>query len=124
MSALDGRPQTAGTTAELWSAIRFQEELRRVSGSRTPGPIEDPLAQAVKIIEQNPAYSQSRLLTRMLSALTYQQGEFRPAEIAAFDSRTRAIVIALMDACAAGLPVREEWIRAVDAATAALDHDH
>jgi len=36
----------------------------------------------VKKIEQNPAFSQSRLLTRVLAALTYEMGEFRRAEIA------------------------------------------
>jgi len=70
-------------------------------------------------IEQNPTHSQSRLLTRVLSALTYDLGEFRRAEIAAFDAETLAIVISLMDAHAGGALTREDWTRAADAAMAA-----
>ena len=73
----------------------------------------------MKEIEKNPAFTQSRLLTRVLAALTYQQGEFRRAEIASFDSKMLATVIALMDAHAAGTSTREEWICAVDLANAA-----
>ena len=73
----------------------------------------------MKRIEANPAYAQSRLLTRILSALTYEQGDFRRAEIAALDAETLAMVIALMDICAAGTSTREQWLRAVDAALAA-----
>lgn len=108
----------AGAT-ELLSAVRFQEELRRVTRYRPPLLVGDPLDAAVRKIEQNPAYAQSRLLTRMLAALTYQQGEFRRAEVAAFDSDTLAMVITLMDAYAAGTSTREDWVRAVDAAQAA-----
>jgi hypothetical protein len=56
---------------------------------------------------------------RLTAALTYQQGEFRRAEVAALDSETLAMVITLMDAHAAGTSPREEWVRAVDAANAA-----
>jgi hypothetical protein len=73
----------------------------------------------VRRIEKNPAFTQSRLLTRILAALTYQQGEFRRAEIACLDSETLAMVITLMDAHAAGTTTREEWICAVDLARAA-----
>jgi hypothetical protein len=100
--------------------IAFQDVLRRsVQFFRPRVPAGDPLVQAVKIIEQNPAYTQSRLLTRILAALTYQEGEFRRAEAAALDSETLFMVINLMDAYAAGTPAREEWIRAVDTARAA-----
>jgi hypothetical protein len=103
----------------MLSAVRFQEELRRVTRYRPSLLVGDPLDAAVRKIEQNPAFAQSRLLTRMLAALTYQQGEFRRAEIAAFDSDTLAMVITLMDAYAAGTTTRENWVRAVDAAKAA-----
>lgn len=93
--------------------------MRRIAASHTPAPVENPLAETLKIIEQNPAFMQSRLLTRLLSALTYQKGEFRRAEVFAFDTKMLAVVIALLDAFAAGLPVRDEWIRAVDTANAA-----
>jgi len=114
-----GGSELAAGTTELLSALRFQEELRRVARFRPRLPVGDPLDTAVRRIEQNPAFTQSRLLTRILAALTYQQGEFRRAEIAAFDSETLAIVITLMDAHAAGTSTHEEWVRAVDLARAA-----
>ena len=107
------------SATELLSAVRFQEELRCVARFRPGPPIGDPLDAAVKKIEKNPAFTQSRLLTRILAALAYQQGEFRRAEIAALDSETLAMVITLMDAHAAGTSTREEWICAVDLANAA-----
>lgn len=119
MSEQRGGSELAVGTTELLSAIRFQEELRRVARFRPRLPVGDPLNAAVRRIEQNPAFTQSRLLARILAALTYQQGEFRRAEIAAFDSETLAMVIALMDAHAAGTSTREEWICAVDLARAA-----
>jgi len=105
---------------ELLSAARFQEELRRVARFRSRIQVGDPLDAAVRKITQNPAFTQSRLLARILAALTYQEGEFRRAEIAAFDSDTLNMVITLMDAHAAGTSAREEWIGAVDAVKAAL----
>lgn len=70
-------------------------------------------------IEQNPAFAQSRLLTRILTALAFQEGEFRRAELSALDVASLDIVVALMDASAAGTPTREDWERAVNAANAA-----
>ena len=104
---------------ELLSATRFQDELRRVTHFRAQVVSADPLAEAVKIVEQNPAFAQSRLLTRMLVALAHKQGEFRRAEIGAFDAKTFAIVLALMDAGTAGKYTCEQWTHAVDAAQAA-----
>ena len=109
----------AAGAVELLSIPLFLEELRRVARFRAGAPIGDPLDAAVKKIEKNPAYAQSRLLTRILAALTYQQGEFRRAEIASLDSETLAMVITLMDTHAAGTTTREEWICAVDLAMAA-----
>ena len=109
----------AAGAIELLSFARFEEELRRVTRFRQYPPVGDPLDAAVRKIEKNPAFTQSRLLTRLLAALTYQRGEFRRAEIAAFDSETLAMVIALMDAHAAGTSTREAWIGAVDQANAA-----
>lgn len=98
---------------------RFHEELRRGVQAAAPAAIPSVLAEVVKSIELNPAFVQSRLLTRVLSALLSQAGEFRRAEVFAFDTKTRAMVIALMDAFAAGIPGRDEWQRAVDSANAA-----
>ena len=116
--------QVAGTRAaagtELLSAVGFQEELRRVARYRASPPIGDALDAAVRRITQNPAFTQSRLLARVLTALIYREGEFRRAELATFDSDTLAMVIALMDVHAAGTSPREDWIRAADDAKAAL----
>jgi hypothetical protein len=115
----ESRPASGAT--ELLSVARFLEEVRHVTRFRSSPMIGDPLEAAVKRIQQNPAFSQSRILIRLLAALTYQRGEFRRAEIAAFDSDTLAMVIALMDAHAAGTSTREEWISAVELALAAQD---
>ena len=113
------RAAGAAGAVELLSIPLFLEELRRVARFRTGAPIGDPLDAAVKKIEKNPAYTQSRLLTRILAALTYQQGEFRRAEISCLDSETLAMVITLMDTYAAGTTTREQWTGAVDLARAA-----
>ena len=119
MSGQGGGLDLAARTNELLSAARFQEELRRVARFRSRLPVGDALAAAVRRIEQDPAFTQSRLLTRILAALIYEEGEFRRAEIAALDANTLALVISLMDAHAAGTSTHEEWICAVDAARAA-----
>lgn len=97
----------------------FLDELRRVARLRPGAPISNPLDAAVKRIETNPAFALSRLLVRVLVGLTYQRGEFRRAELAAFDPETQAIVLALMIAHAAGTTTREEWVRAAELANAA-----
>jgi hypothetical protein len=113
------RSKAEAAAREILSVARFQEELRRGIQALAPPAIADALAEVVKSIELNPAFAQSRLLARVLSALISQAGEFRRAEVFAFDTKTRALVIALMDAFAAGIPGREEWQRAVDSANAA-----
>ena len=107
--------------SELLSIPRFLDELRHVTRFRSSAPIGDPLNAAVRRIENNPAFSQSRILTRLLAALAYERGEFRRAEVAAFDSETLAMAIALMDAHTAGTSTRDEWKCAVDRAIAAQD---
>jgi hypothetical protein len=112
-------PKPAAGALELLSITRFQEELRRAARFHSGPSVGSPLDAAVKRIENNPAFTQSRLLTRVLAALAYQEGEFRRAEIAAFDSETLTMVISLMDAHAAGTSTPKEWISAVDSARAA-----
>jgi hypothetical protein len=109
----------AAGAIELLSIASFQEELRRAARGRSGPALADPLDAAVRKIEKNPAFTQSRLLTRVLDALANQRGEFRRAEVAAFDSETLAMVITLMDAHAAGKSTREEWLCAVELARAA-----
>jgi hypothetical protein len=101
------------------SIAQFQQELRRGVQALAPMAHANPLAEVVQSIECNPAIPQSRLLTRLLAALISQAGEFRSAEIFAFDTKTRAMVVALLDAFASGMPGRDEWQRAADSASAA-----
>ena len=105
--------------SELLSPAQFREALRQVVRFREQLPVADPLASAVTRIERNPAYAQSRLLTRILVSLTYQQGEFRRAELGALDAETFAMVMSLMDAFDAGTFPRETWEEAVAAARVA-----
>ena len=107
------------TTGDVMSALEFQEELRRVARFDSRPPVENPLAVAVQRIKDNPALSQSRLLSRILTALTYERGEFRRAELSAFDSPTLSIVVALMNVARAGTTVRGDWVDAVSACDAA-----
>ena len=120
------RSGTQSTVAEndsaargTMSVTRFQQELRRGVQAFVPTAYPDALGDVVKSIELNPAFPQSRLLARLLSALISQAGEFRSAEVFAFDTKMRATVVALLDAFAAGIPGRDEWQRAVDSANAA-----
>jgi hypothetical protein len=106
-------------TNEPMSVVRFEAELRRGVQAMAPMAFPDALGDVVKSIELNPAFPQSRLLARLLSALVSQVGEFRSAEVFAFDTKTRAMVVALLDAFAAGIPGRDEWQRAVTSALAA-----
>jgi len=116
MSGHDNQSRLAAGAVELLSVTRFLGELRRVARYGRPLPVGDPLAAAIRRIENSPTLAQSRLLARILTALTHQQGEFRRAEVAALDSETLAMVIALMDLHAAGTSPGEDWVRAVDAA--------
>ena len=114
-----GSGTTFGTT-DVMSALEFQDELRRYGRFNLRPPVENALAAAVQKIHDNPAFSQSRLLSRILTALTYQRGEFRRAEAAALDAPTLAIAIALMNAAPAGTTGRDDWVKAVSACDAAL----
>jgi len=120
VSELAPLPRTSAAAAEILSAARFQDELRRVARYRSSIPLGDPLDGAVKKIADNPAFTQSRLLARVIVALVYGEGEFRRAELATFDSDTLAMVITLMDVHAAGTSAREDWTRAAESAKAAV----
>ena len=106
-------------TPDVMSALDFQEELRRIARFDRRPPVENPLAETVQKIKDNPAFTQSRLLGRLLSALTYQRGEFRRAEASALDTATLGLAVALIDASRAGKPTHDEWINAVTAVDAA-----
>jgi hypothetical protein len=104
---------------ELLSIIQFEDELRRARRFCPRPPTIQALVAVVRAIEQNPAYAQSRLLTRILAGLTYQEGEFRRAEAATLDVDSLAIAVTLIDDYAAGMGTREDWVRAVDTARGA-----
>ena len=103
-------------TNEILTAAQFQEELRRVARLDARSVAENPLAAAVLQIQTNPTFTQSRLLMRILDALTYARGEFRRAELAALDTATLRVVIALMDSLQAGTIARPKLEEAVTAA--------
>lgn len=113
------RPASVTLLSERLSAAQFQDALRQVVRFREPQPLGDPLASAVQRIEQNPAFAQSRLLTRILVALTYGEGEFRRAELGALDAETCAMAIGLMDAHRSGTSARATWEEAVAVSRAA-----
>ena len=99
--------------------LEFQDELRRVARYDRGLPVANALDSAVKAVTENPNQAQSRLLRRVLTALTYERGQFRRAEAASFDSKTLSIVIALMNAARTGIAERGAWIDAVAACDAA-----
>ena len=101
---------------EVLTAVQFEEELRRVARLDARCGTENPLGAAVLQIQTNPTFTQSRLLTRILDALTYARGEFRRAELATLDTATRGLVIALMNASCSGTITRAKWEEAVSAA--------
>jgi len=103
---------------DLLSATEFFEVLRHVVGFREQPAVADPLQHAVAQISDNPAFAQSRLLTRILVAIV-RGGEFRRAEAAALDSATKALVIALLDLRLAATRSQQDWNGAIEAAEAA-----
>ena len=108
----------AGLT-DVMSLVQFQEELRRAARLEAADATGNPLSTAVQKIRDNPAFSQSRLLHRVLTALMNESGEFRRAEASAFDTATLRLVVALMNAAKAGTHTKAEWLEAVKAADAA-----
>jgi hypothetical protein len=109
----------AGMT-DVMCLSQFEEELRRIARFDVSEPVANPLSATVKKISDDPACAPARLLGRMLRALTYEGGEFRRAEAAAFDRATLRLVIALMNAARAGSNTRTEWLEAMTAADAAI----
>ncbi len=101
------------TSDELVSSIDFQDEMRRVARSHWLPNVEDPLGKLVTIIEDGPAFAQSRLLIRILDALAQQQGAFRHADITLLAMDTLGVVNSLLDAYAAGRVTAEDCKRAV-----------
>ena len=105
--------------SDVMSLAQFQEEIRRIARFEASDPPGGALNAAVQKISDNPAFAQSRLLARLLQALTDECGEFRRAEASVFDAATLRLVVALMDAARAGTNTHAEWLKAARAANAA-----
>lgn len=103
------------------SLDQFESELRRFTHSRPVIPVAEPLDRVLKLIEPNPALSRSRLLVRILSALSGRHAQFRYAEVASLDSATISIVMQLMEARRGGATAQKEWLEAAEKANACLD---
>lgn len=101
----------------ILSVDQFEQLLRRAARFIPKGTVADPLDALVQKVVQHPAYSESRLLARLLAALTFQQGEFRVAEAAVFDSRTLALIVGLLDMRSTGI-VSDTQLRLAALATA------
>lgn len=104
----------AADPVEENSFARFLAALRHVTRFMTASADGHPLDDAVKHIETNPAFTQSRLLGRVITALNTREGEFRPAEISVFDGETLKLIVGLMHAKDAGTITSGEWNRAVN----------
>lgn len=109
---MDQRP--TGAQSELLTGAQFLHMIRHVVDFRGPAKLADPLKFAVEQIVADPAFSQSRLLRRILVALASGDGEFRRAEVGSLDAATLALVIALIDMRAAGTRPEQEWLRATE----------
>jgi len=95
------------------SFARFLTELRHTTRFMIAAADGHPLNDAVKHIETNPAFMQSRLLARVIIALNTRQGEFRTAEISVFDGETLKLLVGLMKAKDAGTFTSGEWDGAI-----------
>jgi|GEM_PF-903343 len=110
----------AAVPVEEHSFARFLVELRHITRFMTAAANGHPLNDAVKHIESNPAFAQSRLLSRVITALNTRQGEFRTAEVSVFDGETLKLIVGLMHAKDAGTFTSGEWDSAVNRIHAAL----
>jgi hypothetical protein len=112
---------TLGSVKDVMAFEEFQVELRRNARFESREPLRDALDVAVQNIRDNPAFAQSRLLGRVVRALTNGSGEFRRAEASAFDAPTLRLVVALMNAAVDGSHTRAEWLRAAAATESAAN---
>jgi len=110
--ALDG-------SNDLMSGPQYLAALRQVVGFREQAAVSDPLREVVDRISADPHMLQSRLLMRILVALTSGAGAFRRAELAALDAPTHALVLGMMNIRASDLQGQTEWDHAVMLAEAA-----
>ena len=104
---------------ELISAVQFQDEMQREARSHHLASVEDPLGKLIAKIEGGPAFAQSRLLTRILVALSERSGTFRRADLMLLAMDSLGVVNSLLEGHAAGRITLDECTRAAGRATAA-----
>jgi hypothetical protein len=106
---------------DVMSLEEFQKELRRNARFQPDEPTRDILDTAVRSIADNPSFASSRLLRRVVRALSSGNGEFRRAEASAFDAPMLRLVVGLLNAARGDTHTRAEWLRAAAAADLACD---
>lgn len=104
---------------DVMTLSEFQDELRRTARWHADGTLDNPLAVTLQRIRSNPAFAQSRLLARILQAVSSDSGEFRRAEVSSLDTAALRLVVALLNAARAGVHTRAEWLDAAAAAESA-----
>lgn len=105
---------------EVLSLSEFEAVIRRHARFDASAPPPDALAAVVQTIQHNPALAPSRLLGRLLHALSENRGAFRRADASMFDAPTIRLAVALMDAASARTHTRAEWAQAIAAADAKI----
>ncbi len=124
MNGSTALPDPAAEALEQQSFMSFQDALRHLTRFMTGTALENPLDVAAKRIESNPAFAQSRLLTRLLAAMSIQRGEFRLEEISVFDKDTLSVIVALLNTHDTGAATPADWQSAVNRAqTAQFEYD-
>lgn len=118
MSSATPDERRAEAARELLSGEQFVARLRQSVQFRPRHGPGDTLGEAVEQIVRNPAFVQSRLLQRILVALTFGTGDFRVAEVSALDAPTAVLVMALAELRVAGERPESDWTDA-SATTAA-----
>jgi len=109
------------TTADDLSLAQFEQELSRFAHSRKSEPKDDALGHVIGLVKENPSHARSRLLARILSALSGMQASFRPAEVGSLDSSTIGLVQQLIVLRRTGTVKPETWTSAADTTRMLID---
>ena len=114
---MEPSPEVSATVAGVaarQSFARFKEALLHITRFMTDPLLESPLDTAIQRIEENPAFTQHRMLTRLLAAIPGQQGEFRTEEASVFDRNTLALIRSLIHAYDSGTSSAADWQHAIE----------
>lgn len=109
------------SNADDLSLTQFELELSRFAHSRKGEPRDDALGHVIGLVKENPFHARSRLLARILSALSGMQASFRPAEVGSLDASTIALVQQLIVLRRAGTVSAETWVSAADTTRMLID---